>query len=216
MNLELILFDCDGVLVDSEMISARAFSTVLAKAGITMTPEAVFKEFKGGSMAASIAYVEKVLGGPAPIDIEAAYRQESFDMYRTQMTAVDGVEEILKRLTIPKCVASNGPRNKIFLNLEITGLDHYFEGKDVFSAYDFDKWKPDPTMFLEAAKSYGIPPDRCLVIGDSIADVGAAVAGGMICFAYAPHGDQEGLEDAGAQVFESMKAIETTLAEYLS
>lgn len=215
MSFELVLFDCDGVLVDSEMISARAFSQVLNQVGVKMSPEQVFTQFKGGSMAQSIAYVEDILGGPAPIDIEKIYRQLSFDMYQSEMTAVEGVETILKHLTISKCVASNAPRNKIKLNLELTSLDKYFEDGEIFSAYDFDAWKPDPTMFLSAALRYGIAPEHCLVIGDSIADAQGAFNAGMSCFAYAPNGDLEGLEKAGATIYSKMSNIALALDPYL-
>jgi len=215
MSLELILFDCDGVLVDSEMISARAFSQVLAQIGIDMSPESVFTKFKGGSMTQSIAYVENILGSTPSIDIEKTYRELSFEMYQAEMQPVDGVEAILKGLTLSKCVASNAPRNKINLNLRITGLNQYFDDSDIFSAYDFEAWKPDPTMFLSAAKYYDIAPENCLVIGDSIADALGAQRAGMPCFAYAPHGDQEGLADAGSRVFSQMSDIATEIASFL-
>jgi len=206
-EIELVIFDCDGVLVDSEMISARVFGEVIRRAGVQMTTEEVHKEFKGGSMAMSLAYIEEKLGVPAPFDIEAAYRKASFDAYEKEMEAVPGIEDFIKSLKIPYCVGSNAPQNKIKLNLELTGLAIYFKPSETFSAYDFQKWKPDPTMFLEAAKSFNISPDKCIVIGDSIADVGAAVSAGMTCYAYAPHGDMEGLADAGGIVISSMSEL---------
>ena len=211
-KIDLVIFDCDGVLVDSEMISARVFSEILDRVGIPMSTEEVFVTFKGGSMSQSLEHIERILGDkPMPFDIEAAYRKESFEAYQNEMTAVDGVEEILKSLTVPFCVGSNAPQNKIRLNLKLTGLDKYFESSEIFSAYDFQKWKPDPTMFLESAKSFDIAPSKCVVIGDSIADVGAAVAAGMACYAYAPHGDNEGLADAGGTVIKSMIELSNSL-----
>lgn len=211
-EIKLVIFDCDGVLVDSEMISARVFSEILDRVGIPMSTEDVFSTFKGGSMGQSIEHIEKILAGkPIPFDIEAAYRKESFEAYQREMTAIDGVEEILKSLTVPFCVGSNAPQNKIRLNLKLTGLDRYFESSEIFSAYDFQKWKPDPTMFLESAKSFNISPKNTVVIGDSIADVGAAVAAGMTCYAYAPHGDQEGLSEAGGFVISKMEELQAKL-----
>ena len=211
-NVDLVIFDCDGVLVDSEMISARIFAETIQRAGIQMSTEQVFKEFKGGSMGASMARVIEILGGPPSFDVEAAYRAECDRIFRLEMKPIHGIEPILKSLNIPIAVASNGPQNKIRLNLEITGLDRYFPSESIFSAYDFNKWKPDPTMFLEAASSFNIAPENSIVIGDSIADVGAAVAAGMTCYAYAPLGDQEGLADAGGIVINSM----TDLNNYLN
>ena len=204
MDFDLVIFDCDGVLVDSEMISARVFSEVIQGAGIDMSPEEVFTTFKGGSMGASLAYVEDILGGPASFDIEKEYRSACDVAFRNEMRPVAGIQEVLSTVKVSKCVGSNGPRSKINLNLHLTGLDRFFEDKAIFSAYDFQKWKPDPTMFLEAAKSFRCPPNRCLVVGDSIADVNAATAAGLTCYSYAPHGDMEGLESAGGIVFESM------------
>jgi len=212
MNTELVIFDCDGVLVDSEMISARVFSEILERVDIPMSTEEVFATFKGGSMSQSIAHIENILDGrPLPFDIEAAYRKESFEAYQNEMTAIQGVEEILKKLTVPFCVGSNAPQNKIRLNLKLTGLDKYFKSDEIFSAYDFQKWKPDPTMFLESAKSFKVSPRNCVVIGDSIADVGAAAKAGITCYAYAPHGDNEGLAEAGGIIFSEMTELENYL-----
>ena len=204
---ELIIFDCDGVLVDSEMISSRVFANILCRAGLQMTPEEAFLQFKGGSIGQSMAYVEKVLGGPPPFDIEGAYRKESFEAYQNEMEAVEGIPEMLDKLTIPICVGSNGPRNKILLNLQLTRLDHHFDDRAIFSAYDFQKWKPDPTMFLEAAKSRNIAPEKSLVVGDSIADVLAAKNAGIPCIGFAPHGDNEGLAKNGAKVIRHMDQL---------
>jgi len=206
-KIKLVIFDCDGVLVDSEMISARIFAETIQQAGVNMTTNEVFKAFKGGSMAASLAKVEELLGGPAPFDIEAEYRAECDRVYRLEMKPVEGIEDVIQKIKTPIAVASNGPQNKIRLNLEITGLDKYFPSESIFSAYDFNKWKPDPTMFLEAAKSFNIAPENCIVVGDSIADVGAAKAAEMTCYAYAPNGDEEGLAAGGGIVIQRMEEL---------
>ncbi len=211
MEIKLVIFDCDGVLVDSEMISARLFAETIQRAGVQMSTEQVFKEFKGGSMAASMARVEQLLGGAPPFDIVAEYRAECDRVYRLEMKPIVGIESILHSIAVPMAVASNGPQNKIRLNLEITGLDKYFDSDAIFSAYDFNKWKPDPTMFLEAAKHFNISPADCIVVGDSIADVGAAVAANMRCYAYAPNGDQEGLAAAGGIIIETMEELGSIL-----
>ena len=215
-RVELVIFDCDGVLVDSEAISARVFADVMGRAGVYMEAEEVFNRFKGGSMAQSIAYVESVLGGPAPFDIASAYRKESFEAYRNEMLPVEGIEPILSGLKVPFCVASNGPTNKIKLNLEVSGLDQYFEDRDIFSAYDVQSWKPDPKLFQEAAKSYGISADQVVVVGDSINDVLAAQAGGKKVFGYAPDGDREGMEENGAVVVHSMAELSSILNPILA
>ncbi|MBT8221487.1 MAG: HAD family hydrolase [Bacteroidia bacterium] len=214
-HIELVIFDCDGVIVDSEGISARVFSDVIRRAGVMMDADEVFNRFRGGSMAQSMAYVESILGGPAPFDIPAAYRKESFEAYRTEMEPVEGIEEILKSLKVPFCVASNGPRNKIELNLQVTGLDQYFESQTIFSAYDIQSWKPNPELFLSAARFLGATPDTTIVVGDSINDILAANAAGKKCFGYAPDGDHERMGEHGAVVVDRMQELETYFNQIL-
>lgn len=206
-HIELVIFDCDGVLVDSEGISARVFSDVIRRAGVIMDADEVFNKFRGGSMAHSMAHVESILGGPAPFDIPAAYRKESFEAYRTEMESVKGIEDILANLNVPFCVASNGPRNKIKLNLELTGLDQYFDERTIFSAYDIQSWKPDPELFLDAARSLASTPPKTIVVGDSINDILAANAAGKKSFGYAPHGDHEKMGEHGAVVVDEMAKL---------
>ena len=181
-NINLVIFDCDGVLVDSEMISAEIIADVLRPVGIHMTVEEAYKTFVGGSMGKTISYVEERLGYKPDYDIEQSYRRLSFEAYRKRMRPVDGIIDVLNNLKVPKCVASNGPRAKIDLNLQLTGLDKFFRNEKIFSAYDIQKWKPDPALYLKAANEYDVRPNECLVIEDSIHGLQAAAAAGMKSF----------------------------------
>ena len=183
-NYKLIIFDCDGVLVDSEMISAKAIADVIRPLGIEMTTEQAFVEFVGGSMVKTLAFVEEKIGRPAPFDIEKEYRRITFDAYRKEMKPVNGIEDILDFLSIDKCVASNGPKNKVNLNLEVTGLKQYFPEHHIFSAYDIEIWKPNPDLYLHAAKRMGFKPSECIVIEDSVNGLKAANSAGMLCLAH--------------------------------
>ncbi len=198
MDIELIIFDCDGVLVDSELISGKVMSNIFKSLGIDMTPQEVFDEFHGGSMHKTIAFVESKIG-KIPFDLEQEYRQKSFEAYRTEMKPIPGIEEVLSRLNIDKCVGSNGPQSKIKLNLEITGLDRFFKDDHIFSAYDVEKWKPDPTLYLHAASKFDLPPEKCLVIEDSISGAKAAQQAGIRCLGYA--------RDTSAIQFKDVNAV---------
>jgi len=181
-DYKLVIFDCDGVLVDSEMISAQVIADVLRPIGINLTAEESYKTFVGGSMAETLSYVEDKLGYMPDVDIKENYRRLSFSAYREKMKPVKGVVNILNSLNVEKCVASNGPKAKIDLNLEITNLKKFFDPNKIFSAYDIQKWKPDPTLYLNAAEVCGVDPSQCIVIEDSIHGLVAAEAAGMKSF----------------------------------
>ena len=208
---KLVIFDCDGVLVDSEMISASIIADVLRSVGINMTTEESYRTFVGGSMEKTLSYVQSRLGYMPDVDIEGKYRKLSFSAYKEKMKPVNGVTPILESLRINKCVGSNGPRKKIDLNLEITGLNKYFESDHIFSAYDIQKWKPDPALYLNAAKQFYCEPSECIVIEDSIHGLKAAEAAGMKSFglSYPMKPLPENIH--GAEVFDSMHMIKERL-----
>ncbi len=135
MERELIIFDCDGVLVDSEAIGNRVMAKEIIKLGIPITIEEAIKKFAGGSMHQTLAYIEKQLGKPVPETFESNYRQKSFEAFQRELQPIEGIRTIISRLEHPFCVASNGPRVKIEQNLTITSLIQYFKG-NIFSADD--------------------------------------------------------------------------------
>jgi len=198
-NIDLVIFDCDGVLVDSEMISSRVLSEIFADIGLSLSAQDIYEKFRGGSMANTLQYVEDQLDGPIPIDLEGEYRKRSFIAYRDEMQAVDGIETVLQDLQVKKCVGSNGPQSKIKINLEVTGLIQYFNEDAIHSAYDINKWKPLPDLYLYAAKKHLVNPENCLVIEDSLHGAEAAQAAGMSCIGYAA--------DTAADDFKSLGAI---------
>ncbi|MEE9374061.1 MAG: HAD family hydrolase [Saprospiraceae bacterium] len=181
IDYKLVIFDCDGVLVDSEMLSAQVIADVLETVGIKMTAEESYKTFVGGSMQKTLDYVKEQLGYVPDVDIQGEYRKLSFAAYREKLTPVEGVVNILDQLKTSVCVASNGPKYKIQLNLQITGLSKYFHDDHIFSAYDLQKWKPDPALYLNAAKVCKVHPSECIVIEDSIHGLHAAESAGMKC-----------------------------------
>lgn len=213
MEIELVIFDCDGVLVDSELISSRIMAEIFTEMGLPMTMEEVFNTLRGGSMKNTLNFVKTKLGREIDFDLESEYRRRSFDAYQKEMKAIEGIEDILNGLQVPFCVGSNGPQHKIKLNLDITGLRQYFKDEHIFSAYDIQTWKPLPDLYQHAAAHFNISPRKCLVIEDSIGGATAAREAGMTCFGYCRDTDKNDLKSVGARPIESMSEIRTLLAD---
>lgn len=208
MQTKLIIFDCDGVLVDSERISCRIFTQLMREEGIEISEEQVYQDLVGGSMQKSIAYVESILGYKlSESNFTEKYRTRSFEAYKNELTTVPGVESLITSLRIPYCVGSNGPREKINWNLKLTGLDKYFPQANVFSAYDLKKWKPDPTLFLHAASQMGVHPENALVIEDSRNGILAANAAGIPAIAYSPVPVPDRFEGLDCTMISDMKKV---------
>ncbi len=207
MPFELIIFDCDGVLVDSEHISSRVMSEIFNELGLQLSPQEVFENLKGGSMKNTIQFVKDHLGEDFDFDLEGAYRQRSFEAYKTEMVAIEGVQTLLQRLTIPSCVGSNGPQHKIKLNLDITGLRKHFADERIFSAYDIQVWKPKPDLYLHIAKRFNTRPEHCIVVEDSVSGATAAQAAGMRCYGFARDTSPQALLDVGAIPIQDMTSI---------
>lgn len=206
MKKKLVIFDCDGVLVDSELISSRVLSEIFIELGLNMSAQDVFDNLRGGSMEKTLAFVESRIG-KFDYDIEKVYRQRSFEAYRNEMKPIEGVEQILKSLNISCCVGSNGPRHKIKLNLEVTGLEKYFKKEHIFSSYDINVWKPKPDLYLHVSSRFNIDPSECIVIEDSISGATAAHEAGIKCYGFARDTKAEDLKAVGAIPIQKMIEI---------
>ncbi len=182
---ELILFDLDGVLVDSEPISTRVLMDVLADVGLPMSEAATERQFLGRSRAESIVWIEQQLGRAVPDDFIANWQSQVFAALRHELQPVPGIHAALDQLTIPYCVASGSDPARIQLSLALTGLLPRFDGR-IFSATQVARGKPAPDLFLFAARQLGVAPARCLVVEDSLPGVQAAVAAGMPVLASRP------------------------------
>ena len=201
-----IIFDCDGVLVDSEPITCQIIAEMAQEIEIDIDYHFVEKHFVGNSWKNNKALLEKKGNKPLPEDFFQEYRKRSFQAFKKDLKAVKGIPELIHQLSIPFGVASSGPVDKIRLNLEIVGLLPKFEGS-IFSCWEIGKWKPDPTIFLYAAKSMGFQAADCLVIEDSLFGVQAAIAGGFRVIAYANAYNKTALEAAGAEIITEMEAL---------
>jgi HAD superfamily hydrolase (TIGR01509 family) len=186
-RFDLIVYDCDGVLVDSERLSIRVDAKFLDRLGWPMSEAEIVERFVGRSDADMRAVIEEHLGGPIPADIDEEFDRLYRETFEAELTPVDGIVEALDAIVaagIPICVASSGGHAKIKRSLELTGLTQYF-GDRIFSASDVAHGKPAPDLFLHAASRMGAAPARCAVIEDSAFGVDAAIAAGMQAFAYA-------------------------------
>lgn len=188
-NFKAVIFDCDGVLVDSEPISNRVLVEMANEIGAGINLEYAFKHFKGNSLKQCINLIDQLAGISSAAEFEAEFRRRSFEAFKIELKPVPGIESLIQDLQIPYCVASSGPENKIRLNLEITGLLSYFES-NIYSCYSINKWKPDPAIFLWAADELDLHPSECLVVEDSVLGIEAALSGGFTVCAYNPDYDR--------------------------
>lgn len=194
MHIDAVIFDCDGTLVDSEVLANATLVEFAVSFGLHMSVAEAMHKYVGGSMADCVADIESRLGHPLPETFVPKLRARTAAAFRTYLKPVAGAHELLARLHIPFCVASSGPREKIELSLGVTGLARFFAADRIFSAYDVGFWKPDPRLFLHAAHAMGASPDRCAVVEDSLPGIGAGLAAGMQTFwLHAPDNAPKGI-----------------------
>ena len=210
----LVIFDCDGVLVDSEPVSNRILTAMLNDLGLPLTLEQTMDRFVGRSMPACIAIIERDLGHAPPEDFAEEFHRRTVAAFDRDLQAVPGVVAVLDGLPWPHCVASSGDHAKLRATLTRTGLYDRFAGR-IFSALDVPRGKPAPDLFLHAAERMGADPARCAVVEDSVLGVQAGVAAGMRVFAYTGTVGAPALERAGAhRVFDDMSALPELLARH--
>lgn len=210
--IELVIFDCDGVLVDSERLVVKMEVEMFAEMGLPLTQADIIRDFVGRSDEFVRAEVGKRLGRELAPDWDAAYSHRYLEILENELEAVDGIVEALDAMTLPTCVASSGTHKKMRMTLGKTGLWDRFEGR-IFSATEVERGKPFPDLFLHAAARIGVEPGRCAVVEDSAPGVEAAVAAGMRVFAYgggvtAP----DRLARDGVTVFTDMRDLAALIA----
>ncbi|WP_372422235.1 HAD family hydrolase [Salinarimonas chemoclinalis] len=209
----LVIFDCDGVLVDSEIVSARVLAAMAPDLGLAFEPAEALAFLRGRKVASWVAELEARAGRDFAEHFVPAFRRRAAEAFERELRAVPRVEEALDRLAGPFCTASSAPLEKIRQTLGLTGLLPRFEGR-IYSAYEVGHWKPDPGLFLHAADDMGFSPRDCIVIEDSLVGVQAGVAAGMTVLAYAPGDTAPLLADAGASPFSCMTQLPDLLAAW--
>lgn len=206
-NIELVIFDCDGVLVDTEKLANRIFIDEVRKYGFQLSEEEAWEHFPGSRFLSCVHYVEQTNGRKLPEEFTAIYKQKSAEVFAAEVQPIPGVTGILANLKLPKVVASNGPKNTIKANLLTSGLMQYFSDEHLFSAYDIQKWKPEPDMHLNVSKVMGIHPSNCLVIEDSVPGAQAAIAAGMHVLGFVHNGRNQKILSMDIQRFEHMEDL---------
>ncbi|MBC8021874.1 MAG: HAD family hydrolase [Burkholderiales bacterium] len=204
----LVIFDCDGVLIDSEPIANLVFSRRLAAVGIQMSPEEVMRTFVGRSRDTCIAMAGEMRGEKLPADFAAKWDEALHEALEREVKPIDGVPELLRSLPIPYCVASNGEPGHMERGLRAAGLMPLVEGR-LFSAAQVARPKPAPDVYLHAARTMGFPPSRCAVVEDTPTGAESGVAAGMKVFGYVagPQSDREAMRALGATTFTRMSEL---------
>ena len=213
-GLELVILDCDGVLVDSEVISNRVLARLLKEIGLPRTLAETRREYQGLLLEEIVTRTEQALGRPLPADFLERFQAERADEFRRELTPVRGAAAMVRRIKaagVGLCVASQGKLEKTRLTLGLTGLDQLFAHDAVFSAYSVTRGKPFPDLFLHAAAAMGAPPARCAVIEDTPSGVIAAVGAGMRVLGYSADSDEPALREAGAEVVRSLDEVPALL-----
>jgi len=206
-----VIFDCDGVLVDTELISNTVLAALLTEAGLPTTLEESLRDYRGRSMESVMTLAEQRHGGPLPEDIAERYYADVKTAFTRDGQPVPGIVEALERIALPSCVASSGPHHKMEVTLRRAGLWERFAGR-IFSATEVAHGKPAPDLFLHAAHAMGFDPASTAVVEDSVPGVQAARAAGMRALAFARDTDAEILAAAGGEPFHDMAQLPGLLA----
>ena len=205
-RIKCVIFDCDGVLVDSEIIGIRVLNSLAKEYGFEINLEEAIKTFRGLSLNASFQLIERLINQKLPATFEYAYRKLTYDAFKNELKPIKGVVDFIEKLKVPFCVASSGPIEKIRLNLTIVGLIEKFENK-IYSSFEINSWKPSPEIFFYAAKKMGFSPNECIVIEDSKFGVIAANRGDFKVFGFADEHTAKELESEGAIIFYSFTEL---------
>jgi HAD superfamily hydrolase (TIGR01509 family) len=193
---ELIIFDSDGVLVDSERIALTVLARAASEEGAAIDVDEALRSFRGVKIADCVREIERRSGRRVRENFIADVRHATALAFDAELKPVDGIHAALAKITVPACVASNGPMSKLTHTLGLTKLLGRFEGR-IFSAYEVGSWKPDPGLFLHAAQKLGVHPSRCVVVEDSLSGILAAKAAGMPVLGFTG-GDPEAEHELGA------------------
>jgi HAD superfamily hydrolase (TIGR01509 family) len=209
-DLQLVIFDCDGVLVDSEVISNSVLARLLSAEGLPTTLAQARRDYQGLRLDEVLLRAEAKLGRSLPPGWLERYERERTEEFRRELEAVPGAAEAVARIAaagVAVCVASQGKLEKTRLSLELTGLRDLFGEGALFSAHSVARGKPHPDLFLHAASVMGADPARCVVVEDTPSGVSAAVAAGMRVLGYGADGDETALREAGAELVASLADV---------
>jgi len=183
--VKCLIFDCDGTLVDSEYLCHLALETQLNECGVSVSAMELMHKFRAWKLDIIIANLQKEHDFELDDDFVPSYRAKVAGLFEKSLAPCDGVIDALESIDLPRCVASNGPLEKMQHALLVSGLSKYFS-QNLFSAYDIGSWKPEPDLFLYSASKMGFEPNDCMVIEDSEVGITAAKAAGIPAILYDP------------------------------
>lgn len=213
-DLQLVIFDSDGVLVDSEVISNRVLARLLTASGLPMTLAETRRDYQGLLLDEVVTVTERRFGHHLPAGFLDRFQAERAEEFRRELNPVPGAAEAVRRIQaagLRLCVATQGKLDKTRLTLSLTGLDQLIPGDAVFSAYSVPRGKPHPDLFLHAAERMGAEPAGCVVVEDTALGVTAGVAAGMRVLGYTADSDEAALRDAGAEILHSLDDLPALL-----
>jgi len=211
-RFDLVIFDCDGVVVDSERVVFEVFGAFIRSLGVQLSDAETHEQFLGRTLAECMKIVQRLSGKPAPPGALERYMADRDRVLRERVEPVKGIREVLETLTIPYCIASSGGYDKMGVTLGATKLMPFFERR-LFSATEVKHGKPAPDIFLFAAERMGVAPARTVVIEDSVNGVRAGHAAGMTVLGYVDLTPPEKLIEAGAvRTFADMRELPALLA----
>ena len=211
MTLKCIIFDCDGTLVDSEAITNQIIAEMANELGIEMTGDEASATFGGKTLDGVVYKMKELSGNDLPKDWLPRLIQRVNESWESKLRPVKGVKELLEKIRIPVCVASNGEPTHVRHSLRLTKLYDFFD-ENIFTASEVSKPKPSPELFLYAAKKMGFKPSECAVIEDSVTGVAAAVNAKIVVYGIINNlFSEKQLKNAGAIPFKSMDELPTLL-----
>ena len=194
--IDLVIFDCDGVLVDSEYISCSVLAEAMTRHGAPMTVQDVFQTFLGRPAYAVLEMLVERSGNPSTEAFVADWRSALFTKLRAELQAIDGIAAAIDRMGLPRCVASSSDAERIHISLTKAGILDKFDG-NIFNTAMVRNGKPAPDLFLLAASTMGHAPERCVVVEDSESGIRAAKAAGMTAIGFTGGSHYKVLEDVG-------------------
>jgi HAD superfamily hydrolase (TIGR01509 family) len=183
-SITAVIFDADGTVVDTESPGLDVLHRFAEDKGVQMGRATFHRRFRGHPVDSVVDWIAHTSGAQTTDKLAewiTQIRAEQADRFRQDLKAISGARELLEQLRLPRCIATNGPRDKVELTLALTGLRKYF-GSMVFSAHEIGKFKPDPGLFLHAAAAMGVEPWQCAVVEDSVPGMAAGIAAGMQVF----------------------------------
>jgi len=207
MSVSCVFFDCDGTLVDSELLCTQAYVNTFAQFGVTLSLQEMFEKYKGVKLYDIIADVRAEHSLSATRErLEPTYRQEVARLFDQQLQPIPGAKALLEKITVPMCVVSNGTVGKMQHSLGLTGMLPWF-GDRLYSGYTISSWKPDPQLMFYAAEAMGVPIEQCILIDDSEAGAKAGIAAGIPVFYFCGDAHNKPLDNSLVTPFTAMEQL---------